>query len=178
MQTNILQDMRIPSDWGLEIGVLTEAYRNLNPQAVCQVEISDAYDHKHQPLSKDDATKGLSRMSRDICKALYRKLAADGVVFSKETFRTLKATYYRTALDQIECYYAAAVMNGLKLDRHIEEQAVELFASNVVEAGSDFLENPMDTPFIANWSRVNSADPEIMEKILDAVAADAEEFNS
>ena len=40
MQTSILKDMRIPSDWGLEIGVLSEAYRNLNPRAVCQVEIA------------------------------------------------------------------------------------------------------------------------------------------
>ena len=176
MQSNILKDMRIPSDWGLEIGVLSEAYRNLNPRAVCQVEIADNYDHKHQPLSAEDATKGLSRMSRDICKALFRKLAADGAVFSNETFRTLKATYYRTALDQIECYHAAAVMNGLKLDRHVEEQAVELFASNIVEAGKAFLETPMETPFIPNWSRVNAANKEIMPRIKAAVAADDVEF--
>lgn len=177
MNTSILKDIRIPSDWGLEIGVLSEAWSNLNPHAICQVEIADGYDHKHQPLSAEDAGKGLSRMSRDICKALYRKLAADGVVFSHETFRTLKATYYRTALNQIECYYATAVMNGLYLDRHVEEQAVELFASNIVEAGKAFLDNPMETPFIANWSRVNAADPEIMQRIQEAVAADKAEYS-
>ena len=178
MQTSILHDMRIPSDWGLEIGVLSEAWRNLNPRAICQVEISDAYDHKHQPLSTDDATTGLSRMSRDICKALFRKLAADGSVFSKETFRTLKATYYRTALDQIESYASAAAMNGLHLDRHVEEQAVELFASNIVEAGTAFLDNPKDTPFIPNWRRVNAADPSIMARIREAVAMDDAEYQA
>ncbi|MBO6884640.1 MAG: glycosyl transferase, partial [Marivita sp.] len=55
MRTNILPDLRIPSDWGLEIGVLSEAWRNLAPKAVCQVEIADAYDHKHQALSSEDA---------------------------------------------------------------------------------------------------------------------------
>ncbi len=171
MRTAILPDMRIPSDWGLEVGILTEVWRNLSRHAVCQVDISDAYDHKHQPLSQEDATRGLSRMSMDISKAIFRKLATDGVVFSSEHFRTLKATYYRQALDLIEMYYNDAVMNGLRVDRHKEEQAVELFAANIVEAGHTFLENPMETPFIPNWSRVRSADPDILRHLREAVVA-------
>lgn len=176
MRTAILPDMRIPSDWGLEIGLLSEAWRNLSPQAVCQVEISDRYDHKHQDLSLDDANKGLSRMSVDICKALYRKLAADGTVLSEEVFRSIKATYYRMALDLIDTYYNDARMNGLDLDRHAEETAVELFAANIMQAGSVFLDNPMETPFIPNWSRVNAADPAILTDMLKAVAGDNAEF--
>ncbi len=172
MRTAILPDIRIPSDWGLEIGVLSEVWRNLSKRLVCQVDISDAYDHKHQPLSQDDPQRGLSRMSTDICKALFRKLATDGMIFSQETFRTLKATYYRTALDLIEMYYNDAVINGLYVDRHIEEAAVELFAGNIVEAGHTFLENPMETPFIPNWSRVQAANPDLVRKLEEAVRAD------
>jgi len=176
MRTSILPDIRIPSDWGLEIGVLSEVWRNLSNRSVCQVDISDAYDHKHQDLSKDDATKGLSRMSTDISKALFRKLATDGVVFNQETFRTIKATYYRTALDLIEMYYNDALINGLSIDRHQEEEAVELFAANIVEAGHMFLENPMETPFIPNWSRIQSADPDLLRHLLEAVAADGMDY--
>jgi glucosyl-3-phosphoglycerate synthase len=172
MRTSILPGMRIPSDWGLEIGTLSEAWRNLGRHAVCQVDIADSYDHKHQPLSEDDAARGLSRMSTDIAKALFRKLATEGKVLSNEHFRTLKATYYRIALDLIEMYYNDAVMNGLTLDRHKEEKAVELFAANIVEAGTTFLENPMETPFIPNWSRVQSAFPDAMREIRKAVEAD------
>ncbi|WP_420408272.1 glycosyl transferase [Hoeflea sp.] len=172
MRIGILPDMRIPSDWGLEIGVLSEVWRNLSNRSVCQVDISDAYDHKHQTLSKEDASTGLSRMSVDISKALFRKLATDGVVFSHETFRTIKATYYRTALDLIEMYHNDALMNGLYTDRHQEEEAVELFAANIVHAGQIFLENPMETPFIPNWSRVQSANPDLLRSMVDAVAAD------
>ena len=172
MRTSILPGMRIPSDWGLEIGTLSEAWRNLGRHAVCQVDIADSYDHKHQPLSEDDAARGLSRMSTDIAKALFRKLATEGKVLSNEHFRTLKATYYRIALDLIEMYYNDAVMNGLTLDRHKEEKAVELFAANIVEAGTTFLENPMETPFIPNWSRVQSAFPDAMREIRNAVEAD------
>jgi glucosyl-3-phosphoglycerate synthase len=171
MRTTIVPDMRIPSDWGLEIGVLSEVWRNLGRNSVCQVDIADTYDHKHQPLSEQDKQKGLSRMSNDICKALFRKLATLGVTFTNEHFRTLKATYYRTALDMIEMYYNDAIMNGVSVDRHAEEKAVELFAANIVDAGNMFLDNPMETPFIPNWSRVQSAYPELMEEIKAAVAA-------
>lgn len=172
MRASILPDMRIPSDWGLEIGVLSEVWRNLSDRAACQVDIADHYDHKHQPLSQTDPKAGLSRMSMDIAKALFRKLATDGVIFSSETFRTLKATYYREALDLIDTYYTDAVMNGLVFDRHREEEAVELFAANIVEAGHTFLDNPMETPFIPNWRRVNSAFPDLMGQLKTAVDAD------
>lgn len=175
MQTQILSDIRIPSDWGLEIGVLSELWRNYSNHAICQVDIADAYDHKHQPLSPEDAAKGLSRMSVDITKALYRKLATDGVVFSQDAFRTLKATYYRTALDLVETYHHDARMNGLTTDRHREEKAVELFAANLIEAGQVYLDNPNATPFMPSWNRVQSALPDLLRDIQEAVRLDAED---
>ena len=175
LRTNVLPDLRMPSDWGLEIGVLSEAWRNFAPKSVCQVEIADTYDHKHQALSPDDKSKGLSRMSVDICKSMFRKLAADGTVFTEEIFRTLKATYYRSALDLLECYHNDARMNGLSVDRHQEERAVELFAENIVEAGHIFLDNPHETPFIPTWSRVHAADQHLMADRLTAAHLDYEE---
>ncbi|MEB8385623.1 glycosyl transferase [Rhodobacteraceae bacterium KMM 6894] len=176
MRTTMLPDLRIPSDWGLEIGILSEAWRNLAPQAVCQVEIADQYDHKHQVLSEDDAQSGLSRMSTDICKAIFRKLAADGTVFTPNVFRTLKATYYRCALDLMEDYYNDAKMNGLSIDRHQEERAIELFSENIMRAGQFFLDNPKETPFIPTWNRVHSAEPDFLSELHAAAAADEAEF--
>ena len=167
-----LKEIRIPSDWGLEIGVLSEIYRNHSSNHICQVEIADAYDHKHQELSAEDSSAGLSRMSTDIAKAIYRKLATQGVIFSKETFRSLKATYYRTALDAIEAYYNDACINGLVLDRHQEEKTVELFTQNIMRAGDMFLDSPMETPFMPSWNRVVSAIPNIMQQLHEAVERD------
>ncbi|MDW3222097.1 MAG: glycosyl transferase [Paracoccaceae bacterium] len=176
MRTAILPDLRIPSDWGLEIGVLSEAWRNLAPKAVCQVEISDAYDHKHQDLSADESDAGLNRMSTDICKAVFRKLAADGTVFTPNVFRTLKATYYRCALDLLEAYYTDAKMNGLSIDRHTEEHSIELFAENIMRAGQIFLDNPHETPFIPTWNRVHAADPTFLADMTAAAKADEAEY--
>ncbi|MBV7378737.1 glycosyl transferase [Maritimibacter dapengensis] len=176
MRTFILPDLRIPSDWGLEIGVLSEAWRNLAPKSVCQVEIADNYDHKHQDLSAEDASTGLSRMSTDICKSIFRKLAADGTVFTPNVFRTLKATYYRQALDLLDGYYNDAKMNGLLIDRHREEKTIELFAENIIRAGNVFLDNPHETPFIPTWNRVHAADPDFLKDLQAAARADQEEF--
>ena len=169
---NVLPELRISSDWGIEVGVLSEMQRNFSPNNICQVDLADAYDHKHQDLSLNDETKGLSKMSIDIIKTFIKKLATQGNSFSRETFRSLKATYYRSALDMIDIYRSDATMNGLKFDSHTEEEAVELFAINIMKAGDDFYVNPMDTPFIPTWSRVKSAIPDFLTKLKKAVSED------
>ena len=178
MRRDVINDIRIPSDWGLEIGVLSEMKRNYATNRICQVDIAEYYDHKHQKISLDNDQQGLSKMSIDISKALFRKLATIGVVFNQETFRTLKASYFRIALDFVETYRNDALINGLNLDIHEEESAVELFAENIIKAGNHFLELPMETPFIPTWNRVISAIPDVLEQLHDAVAADEKEFTA
>jgi glucosyl-3-phosphoglycerate synthase len=178
MRKDVMSELRIPSDWGLEVGVLMEMFRNYSTRRICQVEIADIYDHKHQNVSADNQESGLSKMSIDISKAFFRKLATNGVVFNEGTFRSVKASYYRIALDLIESYRSDAEMNGLEFDEHSEEQIVELFAENIMKAGEQFLNNPMEQPFIPHWNRVVSAIPDIFEQLLDAVKRDHELFSA
>ena len=173
---NVLPELRISSDWGIEVGILSEMQRSFSPQNICQVDLADTYDHKHQVLSIDDETKGLSRMSIDIIKTFIKKLATQGNTFSREKFRSLKATYYRSALDLIDIYRSDAMMNGLKFDSHNEEKAVELFAINIMKAGEAFILNPMDTPFIPTWSRVKSAIPNFLGRLEKVVNDDNKKY--
>ena len=174
---NVLPELRISSDWGIEVGILSEMQRSFSPQNICQVDLADTYDHKHQILSIDDETKGLSRMSIDIIKTFIKKLATQGNTFSREKFRSLKATYYRSALDLIDIYRSDAEMNGLKLDTHTEEKTVELFARNIMKAGEAFILNPMDTPFIPTWSRVKSAIPDFLKRLKEVVNEDNKKYS-
>ena len=174
---NILPELRISSDWGIEVGILSEMQRSFSPQNICQVDLADTYDHKHQVLSIDDETKGLSRMSIDIIKTFIKKLATQGNSFSREKFRSLKATYYRSALDLIDIYRSDADMNGLQFDSHTEEKAVELFAENIMKAGESFILNPMDTPFIPTWSRVKSAIPNFLNRLKETVDEDNKKYS-
>ncbi|MBD3821777.1 MAG: glycosyl transferase [Thiotrichales bacterium] len=172
MDVHCLKEIRIPYDWGLEIGVMSEVLRNYSNRRICQVDIADVYDHKHQDVSFEDKTAGLSRMSQDIAKSLFRKLAVRGHQFSRSTLRTIRAKYYRTALDQLESYAFDAEMNGLRLDLHSEEKVIELFAKNIMDAGVGFMDNPGEMPFMPNWNRVVSACPTILEEIKLAVDLD------
>lgn len=174
LRKDLMKTLRIPSDWGLEVGILSEVFRKLSRHQVCQVDIADHYDHKHQTLSKENLEGGLSRMSKEIAKSVYRKLATEGVAFSTGFFRTLKAAYYRIALDCIEQYYYDAQINDLQFDRHGEEQCVEVFAQSIITASESFINNPMEAPFIPNWNRVLSAIPDIEQQLVDAVSADNE----
>lgn len=178
MRTDVLSDLRIPSDWGLEVGLLAEVYRNYSTNRLCQVEIADNYDHKHQALSAEDASRGLSRMSLDIAKALFKKLATYGIVFDTGAVRTAKACYYRIALDLIESYANDAAINGLHLDRHAEEQAVELFASNILKAGEAYLGGGEESPFIPSWHRVTSVYKDVFPEMLSAVAGDLADYQA
>lgn len=172
LRKDLMKTLRIPGDWGLEIGVLSEVYRNLSRHQICQVDIADHYDHKHQTLSKENRDAGISRMSEEIAKSIYRKLATEGVDFSTGFFRTVKACYYRMALDCIEQYYFDSRINGLDFDRHGEEECVEVFSQSIITAGKSFVDNPMETPFIPNWNRILSAIPDIGKRLADSVAAD------
>jgi glucosyl-3-phosphoglycerate synthase len=163
---------RIPWDWGLEVGSLAEVYRNYSPRRICQVDIAANYDHKHQTLSEDDATKGLMRMTIDINKSIFRTLASEGVVFSDGFFKSLLAAYLRQAEDAIMKYEADAAINGLEFDRHEEAMAVEAFIRSLSMATEMFQENPMATPLIPNWNRVTSAIPGIFEILKTAVDLD------
>ncbi len=172
MRSELIEALRIPSDWGLEVGMLSEVYRNTAPRQVCQVDIADNYDHKHQELGDAERSGGLSRMSYEIAKSVFRKLGTEGIPMGRGFFRALKASYYREALDMLERYEADACLNGLRLDRHSEECAIEVFSRSIIDAGEQYMENPMEVPFIPNWSRVFSAIPDFAEQLQAAVEAD------
>ena len=172
MDVDLVRTVRIPGDWGLEVGMLGEVYRNTSLRRICQVGIADRYDHKHQDVSIDDPTTGLMKMTVDICKSLFRQLAAEGVEMSSGTFRTLQAAYVRTAEDTLLRFHHDAMLNGLDFDRHAEESAVEAFARAVQIASKQFLDDPLGAPLIPNWNRVIAAMPTIFDDLRDAVRAD------
>lgn len=175
LRTHIIPGLRIQSDWGLEIGILSEIQRNHAHHRVCQSEILDIYDHKHKELSGEDREAGLSRMTTEITKALFRKLAVQGHVLTKETFRTIKASYFRTALDLVAVYQNDAIVNDLDFDRHAEEQAVEVFADCIMAAGEAYMSVPKETPFIHCWERIQSASPDFLSQLTKAVELDHSE---
>ena len=172
MVTDLARRNRIPGDWGLEVGVLAEVYRNCSKKRIGQVDICRTYEHKHQELSEDNPEAGLMKMSIEIAQTIFRTMASMGEVFTENFFSTLKTTYLRNAQDFLVKYAMDADINGLSFDRHSEAMAVESFMRGIGIAGERYLEDPMGAPAIPNWNRVSSAIPDFFEMLLDAVEKD------
>ena len=173
MTTELARSIRIPSDWGLEVGMISEVFRNSAAKRVCQVELIENYDHKHRELSESDAGEGLHRMVADIGASLIRNLASYGVEFDAGFLNTLSAAYVRMAQDAVARYHDVASLNGIHFDRHEEEQAVEVFSRALRNSGLDFVRDPMGAPQIPNWNRVTAALPSFLHDLREAVEADS-----
>ena len=172
MTTDLARLHRIPVDWGLEVGILSEVYRKVSPVRICQVEVCETYEHKHKEVSHEDPTSGLLKMSVEIAKMLFRSIAIEGTMLTEGFFNTLMVVYLRSAQDAIKRYSDDSAINGLSYDRHAEELAAETFAKAIKAAGEAFLEDPCGTPLIPNWSRVTSAIPDFPGMLRKAVEAD------
>jgi glucosyl-3-phosphoglycerate synthase len=172
MRRDLAMAMRIPSDWGLEVGTLAEVYRSVTLNRICQVDIADTYEHKHQPLVPGNPEKGILKMTIDIAKSIFRTLAKEGVEFSEGFFKTLSNIYLQIAQDAIVRYEGDAVLNDLEFDRHEESLCVEAFASGINRAGKIFWQNPTSIQLIPNWHRVVAALPGFFSDLREAVLKD------
>jgi len=168
----LARGIRISPTWGLEVSLLSEIYQNASINRICQVEIAERYEHKHQILDKEKPTDGLLRMAEDIAKALFRVLAQDGIVMSDAFFRTLQASYLQEARVSIEKYHGLSLINGLSYDRHSEIEAVEAFMDSLKAAVVEFVRNPVGIPMLSAWARVAAAIPDLQDRLLQQVELD------
>lgn len=169
---DVVRRARIPADWGVEVGMLAEVFRVTSPKSICQVELADRFDHKHQELSPRDTSKGLNKMAIDIARCIFRTMAAEGIRMDSGLFDTLLSAYLRKAEDTIRFYQADAEINGLSFDRHEETLAVTTFVRGIRTAARAYLDNPLGEQLIPNWNRVESALPEFLDNLRDVVEAD------
>lgn len=173
LTSDLARDIDLPGDWGLEIGIMSEIYKNVALKRICQTDLG-FYDHKHQKVGKSDEKKGLTKMTGDLLKTLLRVLIEeDHIEISKETLISLRVLYVRHAQEFIRKYHADAHFNNLKYDRHHEESIVERFSQQIMKSGTSYLRKPVGTR-IPDWLRTISARRNIREQLLDVVVADNE----
>jgi len=172
MDVDLARRVRIPHDWALEVGVLAEVIRNSAPRAICQTELCENYDHKHQELSPRDQDKGLNKMAVDISRSFFHRMAAEGIKLDSGLFDTLLSSYTRQAEDTLRFYAADAALNGLKYPRHDEETAVTTFVRSIREAAEQYAKDPLGAPLIPNWNRIQSALPSFFDELNEAVRLD------
>ncbi|MCU0540065.1 MAG: glycosyl transferase [Desulfobacterales bacterium] len=164
--------IRVSPTWGLEVSLLSEIYQRASVNRICQVEIAEYYEHKHQLLEKGQPDEGLIRMACDIAKALFRVLSQDGVVLSSAFFRTLLTAYIQEARIAIEKFHALSLINGLPYDRHTEIEAVEAFVDSLRCGIDEFVADPVGIPLLPAWVRIAAAIPDFQDRLRECVERD------
>ena len=161
---------RIPANWGLEVGLLAEVYRNVALKRIAQVDLG-TFDHKHQTVGQS-ANQGLQKMCRDILHSLLRTLTeTEQVVIGPDQLRSLRIKFRREAQDLARQYFVDARFNGLEYDRHQEENTLERFEQVVVNAGEQYLEDPTGTE-IPDWTRALAVMPDLRQRLGQTVIED------
>jgi glucosyl-3-phosphoglycerate synthase len=169
---SLAMGIRVSPTWGLEVSLLSEIYQRASVNRICQVEIADVYEHKHQVLEKGRTDDGLIRMACDIAMALFRLLSQDGTVMSDAFFRTLLTAYIQEARINVEKYHGVSLINGLFYDRHQEIEAVEAFVDSLRCAVAEFTADPVGIPMLPAWVRVSAAIPDFQDRLTECVEMD------
>ena len=163
--------LRVPCDWALELGVLADTFRHCAPRAICQAELCDNYDHKHQSLSPRDPSRGLHKVAREVVLAFFRSISGEGVKMDASLLGTLPASYERHASEALRVYSADALINSLEYPRDDEELAARTFERAIREAAEIFLAAPHDSASAPCWERMAAEFPGVLEKLRDAIEA-------
>ncbi|KXS43531.1 MULTISPECIES: glucosyl-3-phosphoglycerate synthase [Methanohalophilus] len=174
MTSDLALNIRIPADWGLEVGLLAEVYNNATFKRVCQTDLG-FYDHKHKELGHD-RTEGLCKMTGDIFSTLLRIITESSTTpISHSLLHSIQVKYKRRGQDIIRKYYTDALFNGLNFNRHEEETYVDMFSKVIMKSGEEYIDKPHNM-LLPDWTRVLSAIPDLREQICYAAREDAREF--
>ncbi|MBP1909932.1 glucosyl-3-phosphoglycerate synthase [Methanolobus bombayensis] len=170
LTSDIALHLRIPSDWGLEVGLLAEVYRNSSLKRTCQTDLG-IYDHKHKD-TRENVSEGLCKMVNDIVLTLLRIANETTSVHISQSFvQGVYVKYIRFAQDLIRQHHADAICNNLKYDRHAEERYVEVFSQILLNTGNSYLEIPLSIQ-MPDWKRALSAIPDLREQLKSAALKD------
>jgi glucosyl-3-phosphoglycerate synthase len=152
----------IPRDWGLEVGILSSVSKALPSEKICQADLCDNYEHKHQELHPENSSKGLNRMAVEVAAALLGEV--------EQVPENLVAAYREQALNMIPKYRADALASGLDYDDEKEIVALETFARAVEKAlglAGDEIPEPLPA-----WNEMETVVPGLRQAIVEAVIKD------
>ncbi len=159
-------NLRIPCDWGLEIGLLSEVYRNVRLSRIAQVDLG-IFDHKHKEVGQNPK-EGLQRMCTEILSNVLRGLMehqAQTLIDSQ--ICTLEVLYKRVGQDRVKQFGLDSAVNNIPYNRHEEELSVQKFSKILRPSINNFLESP-ETQQLPSWARVLSCESNLQNDLAES----------
>ncbi|AHF98750.1 glycosyl transferase family 2 [Halostagnicola larsenii XH-48] len=126
----LINRLRAPRAWGLEVGTLGDAFEYAGFEGTAQVDLG-RHEHDHRSVTGD---AGLERMSREVAAELLRVFEERGV---DPAYRTLPHRYVESGRRLIAQYEADARFNDLSYDADAERDQLERYAEAIESPGPD-----------------------------------------
>ncbi len=159
-------NLRIPCDWGLEIGLLSEVYRNVRISRIAQVDLG-IFDHKHKEIGQSPE-EGLQKMCSEILSSVLRGLMEhQGETLTNSQLSTLEVLYRRIGEDRVMQFGLDSAVNHLPYNRHDEQLSVQKFGKLLKPAILNFLGSPVKQQ-LPSWARVVSCEANLQEDLSKA----------
>ena len=150
--TDLGMNLRIPCDWGLEIGLLSEVYKNVRISRIAQVDLG-IFDHKHKEIGSNES-EGLQKMCTEILSSVLRGLMEhEARTLTNSQLANLEVLYRRAGEDIVKQFSLDSAVNQLPYSRHKEELAVHTFGKLLRPAINKFLDFPVKQQ-LPCWARV------------------------
>jgi glucosyl-3-phosphoglycerate synthase len=124
MTANLARQVRVRRGWGLEVGLLGEAFRVSGSEEVCQVDLG-VHDHDHRSV---DGAAGLSAMARSVANVLLEAIEDGGV---EPAYTDLPGRYRERAEGFVARYERDVAFNGLRYDAAAERRQVAAYAGAI-----------------------------------------------
>ena len=127
LSTGVAASLSVENGWGVEIGWLCEAYRLIDPEEICQVDLAMRYHHRHQRIDPGRPAEGLLGMVTDIALSIFTHLEKEGCRLESPILEEIVSGYEQTANDMIRRYRDVAEFNKLPFAQDEERQTARLF---------------------------------------------------
>jgi glucosyl-3-phosphoglycerate synthase len=160
LRASLASSLPVWEGWSLEIGMLAEVFRRIEPQRVCQVDGGTGYDHKHQP-----AEAGLHPMCVQIAETLLQQLATEGCHVDAPFRQTLMRAQTKHAAEAARRSAALAFLNAIPCDLETEKTAAQGFAATlrgVAASGTSFENSPLPS-----WDSVEKTSPHLLNDLAE-----------
>ncbi|WP_320664563.1 glycosyl transferase [Prochlorococcus sp. MIT 1223] len=163
---DLAMNLRIPCDWGLEIGLLSEVYRNVRISRIAQVDLG-VFDHKHKEIG-ENPSEGLQKMCTEILSSVLRGIMEhQAETLNNSQLSTLEVLYRRIGEDRVMQFSLDSAINKLPYNLHDEKLSVQRFGKLLRPAIIKFLESPVSQQ-LPSWARVISCDRNLPINLLNA----------
>jgi glucosyl-3-phosphoglycerate synthase len=172
MSLGVARSIEVPGDWGMEVGILADVFRHAAPGRICQVELAETYEHKHQTLGNNGGSNGLVKMASDIAGFLFRRLNSGDMILKAGFLTVLRSSYIRRAQETLKRYADDARINGLAFDVASECAAIQRFVQAIDRAARLVRAKRTDKALLPSWSQVESVIPGMTGALLEAVEKD------